>query len=252
AAGVDRAGLERRDLRHVEHIEDVDARARDLDSAEAVDREVAERVRLRGDRREQRRREADDERDPLHASALRATGVHSSEKRGFSLSARANHARAASRWPRHCSISPRWKYLTASLIPRPVASFEYLSASTHCPFRASAQASTSSPSIDGRSACAWRASASDACSRMPWSTSKSAVSRSVLTPFATSRRWITEISAYCRPASFSRPLAWDRSRSIETYCGSGILFTAWCSVAIAAASLPSDACARASASSANA
>ena len=42
-----------------------------------------------------------------------------------------------------------------------------------------------------------RASASEARSRIPWSTSKSAVSRSVLTPFATSSRSMTPISAYC-------------------------------------------------------
>ena len=49
-AGVDVAGLEGRDLGQVEHVEHVEAVARDLDAAEAVDREVAERVRGGGRR----------------------------------------------------------------------------------------------------------------------------------------------------------------------------------------------------------
>src|SRR6266516_1986069 len=44
ARGVDDAGLEGRDLGEVEDVVDVNAWAYDLDAAEAVDREVAERV----------------------------------------------------------------------------------------------------------------------------------------------------------------------------------------------------------------
>ena len=46
-ASVDLPGLEGRDLGHVQHVEDVEPVARDLDPAEAVDGEVAERVRER-------------------------------------------------------------------------------------------------------------------------------------------------------------------------------------------------------------
>ena len=90
---------------------------------------------------------------------------------------------------------------SASLRPEPERLLRVASASAQRPLRASAHASTSSPSIDGRSARAVRASASACGSRMPWSTSKSAVSRSVLTPFAASSRSMTPISAYCSRAS---------------------------------------------------
>ena len=65
---VDAAGLlrlEGRDLGHVEDVTDVDPVARDLDPAEAVDREVAERVRGRA--RRGRERDQRDEDGALHA-----------------------------------------------------------------------------------------------------------------------------------------------------------------------------------------
>ena len=65
------------------------------------------------------------------------------------------------------------------------------------PARASAHASVSSPRIDGRSARAFRASATVCAGSMPWSARNCAVSRSVLIPFATSSRSITRTVAYC-------------------------------------------------------
>ena len=61
----------------------------------------------------------------------------------------------------------------------------------------SAQASTSSPTTEGRTARAARASRSDSRRRIPWSIRKSAVSRSVSTPFATSIRSIAPTTSYC-------------------------------------------------------
>ena len=58
--------LERRDLRHVEHIEDVDPPARRLDAAVAVDREVAERMRERRYREHERPERGREQQDPLH------------------------------------------------------------------------------------------------------------------------------------------------------------------------------------------
>src|SRR5205823_2318116 len=101
----------------VEDVADVDAVPRDLDAAEGVDREVAERVRLRRERREQGDGEdTDEDRHAPHAS-LRATGAQISEKRGLSASARWNQARASREWPRHRSIIPRWKNLSGSCVP---------------------------------------------------------------------------------------------------------------------------------------
>ena len=81
--------LVRRDLRHVEDIPDVQAVARDLNSCEVIDREVAERVCLCCDRNEQRDRNDDQYDEPLHeVTPFRATGAHRIEKWGFSASAR--------------------------------------------------------------------------------------------------------------------------------------------------------------------
>ena len=82
--GVDAAGLEGRDLGHVEDVADVDAVARDLDPAEAVDREVAERMGGRGGRREQGGDGDEQDEESLHRSSLLATGPQSTEKCGFS------------------------------------------------------------------------------------------------------------------------------------------------------------------------
>ncbi len=103
------AELERRDLGHVERVVDVDAAARELDRRVPVDREVAERMRLRRRRDEQRRQAGDDEQEPLHARASRATGAQRMEKCGFRSSARRNHVFAAPSWPRQRSIMARWK-----------------------------------------------------------------------------------------------------------------------------------------------
>src|SRR2546429_207005 len=85
-ARVYATGLEGGDLRHVEHIPDVEPRSGDLDPAEAVDREVPERVRRRL-RRERERGDRDGEkREPLHRRARFATGAHNSEKCGKTAS----------------------------------------------------------------------------------------------------------------------------------------------------------------------
>src|SRR5262245_16471927 len=69
-AWIDLTGLERRDLRQVEDVHDVDARPGQLDAAEPVDREVAERVRG-GDRRyDQGGEHGEEEDDALHADHL--------------------------------------------------------------------------------------------------------------------------------------------------------------------------------------
>jgi hypothetical protein len=108
--------LERRDLREIEHVVDVDPVAGDLDRAVAVDGEVAKRVR--GGRGGENRRQRDQEEDEaLHATALRATGAHRSEKCGLSRSARVNQRRASAFRPRQRSIIPRWKNLGASSVP---------------------------------------------------------------------------------------------------------------------------------------
>src|SRR5581483_1858927 len=202
-------GLERRDLRLVEHVEDVEAVARRLDPAVPVDREVADRVsqRIRG-KRERAGRHRDEKEDELrHSASLRATGDHSTEKWGFNASALPSHTRLARVWPRQRSIIPRWKNLSASRAPSLSARCEYPSASTQRPFRASAHARTSSPSIDGRSARATRARSSACRSAIPWSIWKREISRSVLTPFAFSSRSIAPISAYWRLARTGLPVA---------------------------------------------
>ena len=69
-----------------------------LDAREAVDREVAERMRRRGGRREQRRGRDEDDEQLLHESApFRATGAQRIEKCGLSASARRYHVRASAR-----------------------------------------------------------------------------------------------------------------------------------------------------------
>ena len=95
--GVDVACLEGRDLGHVQDVEHVNAVARDLDAAEPIDREVAEWVRGCRRRREQRGRHCEQKDEALHRSSLVATGAHSTEKRGFSASARPSQLLAAAR-----------------------------------------------------------------------------------------------------------------------------------------------------------
>src|SRR5207248_1459679 len=66
-----------RDLRDVEHIADVEPVTGDLDPCKVVDREIAERVCLRGCRREQRggERGDDEERVLRVAKSLAAAAV---------------------------------------------------------------------------------------------------------------------------------------------------------------------------------
>src|SRR4051812_15481083 len=144
--------LERRDLRQVEDVADVEPVARDLDAREAVDREVAERVRLRGDRRKERQRKRGKENELLHRRLpLSATGDQSTEKRGLSASALRYQVAASARLPRQAAIQPRWKNLSASFVPSRSDRFAYVRASPHLPLRASTQPSTSSPKMLGRS-----------------------------------------------------------------------------------------------------
>src|SRR5207245_304899 len=123
------AGLERWNLGEVEDVADVEPVAGDLDAAEAVDGEVAERVRRSSGRSEQRSRDAEQEQ-AFHRASLLAVGAQRTEKRGLSAS-------------------------------------------------------------DAR----------------PWSASKSAVSRSVRTPFAASSRSIAPISRYWSCPTRGRPVA---------------------------------------------
>ncbi len=73
----------------------------------------------------------------------------------------------------------------ASRVPSRSERCAYRSPSTQRPLRVSAQPSASSASMLGRSACTRLSATSDPRSRTPWSTSRSAVSRSVRTPLAT-------------------------------------------------------------------
>src|SRR3954468_23706895 len=84
---VDVTGLKRGDLREVEDVDDVEAVTGDLDAAEPVDREVAERVSRRRDRDGERGERGENDDQALHAYLL-ATGAHSTEKCGFRRSAR--------------------------------------------------------------------------------------------------------------------------------------------------------------------
>src|SRR5262249_7667006 len=113
-ASVDPSRLERRDLGEVEDIPDVDARACHLDPAKAVDGEVAERMRRRGGRDDQRSRDGRDEEQTLHGCL----------QYGLVARERANHDCAAARWPRQRSITPRWKNLGASSVPSRSARLE--------------------------------------------------------------------------------------------------------------------------------
>ena len=107
--------LEGRDLGHVQDVLDVDAVARELDPAEAVDREVPERVCHRSSGSGERDDEPEQEDEALHDAYLLASGLQSTEKCGFSRTALTNHERDSC--PRQRSIIPRWKYLSASCVP---------------------------------------------------------------------------------------------------------------------------------------
>ena len=127
-----------------------------------------------------------------------ATGAHSTEKWGFSASARRNHDRASAPWPRQRSIMPRWKYLSASRVPEPereagvVQRLAARPVACERPRRARRRRRRSGGTgIPGARARV------HAEARTPWSTSKRAMSRSFRTPFAASSRSMTPISAYC-------------------------------------------------------
>src|SRR3954447_22855673 len=250
AGRVDASGLEGGNLRQVEDVAHVDARAGDLDATEAVDGEVAERMGGCRDRQRERCHGCKQKCDAFHAAYRRATGAQRTEKCAFRSSARRNHRLASARSPRQRSIMARWKNLVASWVPSLSACFEYDSASPHRPLRASAHARTSSPSIDGRSPRAVRASATVRGRSTPWSMSKRAVSRSTLTPPARWSRAIAATSRYCRRAATRSPATRRRSPRFATYCGRGRTSAAWRESEIARESLPWAASTCASASSA--
>ena len=224
-----RPGLEGRDLRQVEHVDDVEAVPGDLDAAEAVDREVAERMRGRGDRQATERHERTRRTTSASSSRVppRDRRPEQREVRVQLQRAARTTSRVAARLPRQRSIIPRWKSLSASCVPRRSARRRVAAAPRRSgrSARAPRRARRRRRSTAARAAPAARARAMRA-SRIPWSTSKSAVSRSVLTPFATSSRSITPISAYCRRACSAGRCTRYRSPSIATYCGSGIRLTA--------------------------
>src|SRR5204862_2260442 len=102
------ARLVGRDLGEVEHVADVERVTAHLDAGEAVDGEVAERVRRGRDGCSERRDEAEQEPEALHRTYLLARGAKRIEKCGLSASARRSHARDAALRPRQRSIMPRW------------------------------------------------------------------------------------------------------------------------------------------------
>ncbi len=109
-----RLGLERRDLRHVEHVQQIDPIAGGLDAGVVVDREVPERVRGRNGGDEQSGEETGEDDQALHerasfATASWATGAQRREKCGFRSSAFWNQPRATLSFPRQRSSMPRWK-----------------------------------------------------------------------------------------------------------------------------------------------
>src|SRR5207237_9613416 len=112
------------DLGQVEHVDDVEPVAGDVELAVAVDREVAERMRGRGEGRGERGKCGGGKHQALHRAYPRATDDQRSEKCGLSASARRNQVRASADWPRQRSIMPRWKNFVASCVPRRSASFE--------------------------------------------------------------------------------------------------------------------------------
>ncbi len=82
-------GLIGRDLGKVEHVADVEPVAGDLDPGEAVDREVAQRMGLRGGRHGQAGDDSQQDDDLPHGvTPFRATGAHRIENRGLRASAR--------------------------------------------------------------------------------------------------------------------------------------------------------------------
>src|SRR6476659_2628064 len=104
-ADANRDALQRRDLRHVDDVANVEPVARDLDPREAVDREVPERVRRRGCDRQEQIAERGQGQQALHDASLLRVEVQSTEK--WELSATARRAQGRGSWPRQRSISAR-------------------------------------------------------------------------------------------------------------------------------------------------
>src|SRR5204863_4068565 len=92
---VDLARLKGWDLREIENVMDVDARPVDFDPAETVDGEVAERMSRSSHGQHEYGDRGEEERQPLHAAYLSATGAHRREKWRFRASARRNHVFAS-------------------------------------------------------------------------------------------------------------------------------------------------------------
>ena len=91
APRVDLSRLEGRDLREIQDVVHVDARAGDLDPAEPVHGEVAERMSGRGYRQDECGKRHGAENDAPHAAYLLRTGAQRTEKCGLSANALRNH-----------------------------------------------------------------------------------------------------------------------------------------------------------------
>ena len=209
-------------------------------------------MRARRDRRARARRpRRAASSEPLHATYLRATGAQRSEKCGFSASARRNHAARRGAVAEAALDHPAVEELERVLRAEPERALRVARAprrTGRCA-RAPSRARRRRRSTAARAGRSARARAR-AASRMPWSTSKSAISRSTRTPFARSSLSIAPISAYWRCAQHGpagRPRRGRRARRRTAAAGSG---RPPCrSSAIAARRCPSAACAGASASS---
>ena len=219
--------LEGRDLGHVEHVEHVDAVARDARSrCSWLTVKLPSGCASGGGRRERapRARRARRER----ASSTRAScaiGAQSEREVRVQSRARARTSGFARRaWPRQRSIIPRWKCRDASLRAEPERALRVAQRLAAAAVRGRApKPSTSSAWIDGRSRCARRARArAPRASRMPWSTSKSAVSRSVLDAVRDEQALdrADELVLLARRAPSGRAARRGR-RAVPTNCGSG-------------------------------
>src|SRR5580765_8164686 len=90
APRVDLSRLEGRDLREIQDVVHVDARAGDLDPAEPVHGEVAERMSGRSYRQDECGERRGDENEAPQAANFLRTGAHRTEKCGFSANALRN------------------------------------------------------------------------------------------------------------------------------------------------------------------
>ena len=198
--------LEGRDLGEVEDVADVEPVPGDLDAREAVDREVAERVcggcgrRERALPRPRRGRRAASSR-----ASLLATGAHRIEKCGLSASARPNQSCAAAAVAEaaldHAAVEELQRVASCRAGARASSS-----GAPRCSGRCARapRPRTSSPSIDGRSGCALRASARRGPGGCRGRRRRARSRGRSATPFATSSRSITPISAYCLRAQPAR------------------------------------------------